>query len=446
MIRSVLWNSSTRNAFKRNFLFQNEISNSSRVRQVSSSVEGPASLVTSIVSSDENKAFCQNRYCGTATQFKVQPNSMTFPSNFNSSPIMLNYGNSTMMKNSQRCFSSSSTVSRIGGPIVGSTIVSCASPEEEIAKFEQNASAAETAVETAVATTDGLVWESTWWPQDQMLDFIVYAHGMSGANYAITIGAITLAFRTFMFPMFVKSQRNSSRMAHLKPEMDVLKERIDQLDPKDLQLQQEYAKKMQALFRKYDVNPLGSLVIPLVQMPVFMSMFFALRKMPDYFSTELSDGGILWFTDLAAPDPYMILPVTSALTFLLMMEMGKEQMLATSPQQGKLMLTFFRSIAVVMIPLTMNFSSAVFCYWTVNNTFSFAQSALFKSASVRKSLGIWDTPKPVPGAPKPKGINEMLQDFMQNKTKDSGDANLKERIEAHNAMIEQKKGGRRKRK
>jgi len=271
-----------------------------------------------------------------------------------------------------------------------------------------------------------------------MLDFIVYTHDLSGLNYALTIGAITIAFRTALVPLFISAQRNSSRMGHVKPELDVLKAKVDNLDPNDLQGQQRYAKEMQALFKKFDVNPLKALSLPLIQMPVFMSMFFALRKMPDIYPEKLVDGGILWFMDLNAPDPYYVLPALSGLTFVVMMELGKEQMLANAPEQGQLMLNFFRGMALLIVPVATTFPTAVLCYWTANNTFSLLQSVAFQQDSVRNMCGIWKPPKPVPGATKQKGMVEMFQETLAKQRKDQ-EKSVKERIEMHNAAIDKNK-------
>lgn len=315
------------------------------------------------------------------------------------------------------------------------------SPETEIAKFEEAASAAEKLSQpgpNSLSSLDPDVWTPSWWPSDQMIQLIYNIQEATGWNYAITIGAITLVFRVAMVPMFVKAQQNSSRLAHVKPEMDVLKAKIDRVDPKDLEMQQKYAKEMQNLFKKYDVNPLRSIAIPLLQFPVFMSMFFGLKNMPDIYPTELSTGGMLWFHDLTAPDPFFIMPVASALSFLLMMELGKEQMMASAPEQGRVMLNIFRGMAVIMVPITYTFPTAVFCYWSVNNTFSLVQSAFFHNKAVRKSLDIWDPPKPVPGAPPVKGMIEMIQDSVKNSQKDKNDISIRERIKMHNASIDKK--------
>lgn len=343
--------------------------------------------------------------------------------------------------------SSNVTLNHASGLLLGSTrsfssslsdkMTSCAasSPEAEMAKFELTAASAETAASAAEASAP---WEPTWWPQDQILDLIINIHDASGLNYAVTIGALTLVFRTIMLPLFIKAQQNSSRLAHMKPEMDIIQEKMKLLDPKDLEGQQKLARQVQALFKKYDCNPLKSLIILPIQMPVFMGTFFALKQFPDIFPEKLVDSGILWFTDLSVPDPYGVLPISSALSFLIMMELGKKQMMATNPAQGKAMLNFFRGIAVVMIPATWNFPSVIFCYWTANNAFSMVQSAAFNSASIRKMLGIWEPPKPVPGAPPPKGMKELFDDMVKKRKEESEKSNIEDRIKMHNAAIDKK--------
>ena len=318
-------------------------------------------------------------------------------------------------------------------------VTSCAeastSPAAEIAKFEQSASATEAATAAAEAVT---AWEPTWWPNDQILQLIINLHDASGYNYAIIIGALTIAFRTAMFPLFVQAQRNSSRMSHMKPEMDIINERMKQMDPNDLDGQQKMAKQMQALFKKYDCNPLKSLMIVPVQMPVFMGTFFALKQFPDIFPEKLVDEGMFWFTDLSVADPTGMLPISCAISFLAMMELGKKQMMASSPNQGAAMLNFFRGCAVLMVPATWNFPAVIFCYWTANNAFSMVQSIAFNTPGVRKSLGIWDPPKPVPGAPPPKGMKEMWDEMVQNRRKESDVTTFNDKIQMHNASIDKK--------
>ena len=305
--------------------------------------------------------------------------------------------------------------------------------------------AAAEAIVKSGAGGGGLPWEPLWYnPVDHAVNCINYVQQLTDVPYAVTIAGLTCVIRVAVFPLFVKAQQNTSRMAHMKPEMDQLKARIDAMGSSvDQAVQMQHMQATRALFKKYDCNPLKALMVPLVQAPVFMSMFFGLRKMPDYFPDELSNGGILWFTDLTASDPTGAMPVISAALFLAMMEVGKKQMLA-SGENGSTMLWFFRGIGVVMVPITWNFSAAIFCYWCTNNVLSVAQGALFRSKEAKRALGIWEPPPPVPGAPPVKGAFQQLQEALGNK-KDKV-KELEEKIKAHNASIDRQKDAKVRRK
>lgn len=203
--------------------------------------------------------------------------------------------------------------------------------------LEAGDNAVATTTDTATLIAEQMAaFEPTWWPSDQALIGLNWVHETAGFPcYAYAIGATTLAFRAVLFPLFVKGQRNSSRMAHMQPELKVMRDEVDKLGKKvDQATQMRVQKQTRALFQKYDCNPLLSIAAPLASAPIFMSMFFALRTAPDYFPTLLETGGMLWFPDLTAADPYCAMPLMSAATFLLMTEVGKEQMMASDPARS----------------------------------------------------------------------------------------------------------------
>ena len=110
----------------------------------------------------------------------------------------------------------------------------------------------------------------------------------------------------------------------------------------------KYQNEMRAIYEKYGANPFKALLLPLMQLPLFISFFIALRGMghnyPDY-----ATGGVLWFTDLGAADPYYILPVFNALSFLAMIEIGADGMASSQAGQFKMIM---RGMALFMIPAT----------------------------------------------------------------------------------------------
>ena len=83
------------------------------------------------------------------------------------------------------------------------------------------------------------------------------------------------------------------------------------------------------------------------------------------------------------------------------------------------MIMVFRGMSLIMVPITMNFPTSLFCYWVTNNVFSLGQTLLLKVPAVKKSFGIWNPPKPVPGAPAPKGIVDELKEAFSNKNEEA---------------------------
>ncbi len=353
-----------------------------------------------------------------------------------SSPIVIASG----VRGQYRLFSSSAPDNSSNTATENASTSSFDETLNKLFSDQENASATvDAASATASTVQTALPWDPHWYNlADQAINVINGFHDISHLNYALSIFGVTCIARVFLFPVFVKGQKTQSRMAHMQPELTALKSRIDSLGSDiDRETQIKYGMQMKALFRKYDCNPLNAMIVPFVQAPFFMSMFFGLRKMPDYFPEELSTGGIWWFVDLTATDPYYILPSLSALSFFIMIENGKEQMMATNPAQGEVMLNIFRGMSVVMFPVACGFSTGLLCYWVTNNTITLMQSVAFHNATVRKKLGIWDPPKPVPGAAPPKGFMESIQDAagkMQGTVQSE-----EQKIESHNQAIENKK-------
>jgi len=323
-----------------------------------------------------------------------------------------------------------------------STDTNASSVEETISSisgFEAEAAATSTGDAATTAVTE---FTPTWYnPTDQVVSLLNYVDSLHDMPYAYTIIGSTLFLRAVLLPIFIGGQRNSSRLAHMTPELNVLKTRIERLGKNtDTATQAKYGEEMRALFRKYQCNPLKGLIPPIVQMPIFMSMFFALRKMPDLFQETLSTGGIAWFPDLTSPDPLYILPVASAATFIATIELSKQTIESTSSaSQATLMTNVFRGLGVLMIPLTVSFPSAVLSYWVTNNLFSMFQSLAFQQKSIRKVLGIWDPPKKVAGAPEPKGIQETITDMVKSRSEKGSEEEKKEKVKKHNEEVEHRK-------
>ena len=140
-----------------------------------------------------------------------------------------------------------------------------------------------------------------------------------------------------------------NRLAVVRPEMERINDAM-KADPNadDLRVKMQYQDKLKRLFVENKVNPLRALSLPIIQLPVFMVIFLSLRDMGNKFP-GFSTGGALWFTDLASPDPYLILPILNAASFWMMIEIGADGM--QTPQQNQMKL-IMRGLALCMVPLT----------------------------------------------------------------------------------------------
>ncbi|KAH9603087.1 hypothetical protein KSS87_008298, partial [Heliosperma pusillum] len=162
---------------------------------------------------------------------------------------------------------------------------------------------------------------------------------------------------------------------------------------------QEGKEKMNALFREYGVTPFTPLKGMLIQGPIFISFFLAIRNMAEKVPS-FKNGGAFWFTDLTTPDAMYIFPVLTAVTFLITVEFNMQEGLEGNPIAGT-MKKFSRGLAVLTVPFTMSFPKAIFCYWITSNIFSFAYGAVLKLPGVKKTLGVPEIPMPPPSATKP---------------------------------------------
>jgi len=267
--------------------------------------------------------------------------------------------------------------------------------ENDIMKADATA---EPWVDGSITASSGLDFIPTWYnPADQCLNLIMYVQQMSGMELSMSIVVTTFTVRCLLLPVVISGQRSASRMAHLQPELTLLKEQYERVQNPTTEQKAKLGNKVQDLFKRYDFKPARSMIAPFVQFPFFMGMFFGLKKMPDYFPDEMANGGMLWFPDLTLPDPNYILPAVCFFTFLATVEMGKEQMMASNPQNAPMMIMVFRGLSLMMIPICVNFHTGMLCYWTVSNLFTLFQIGLMKLPPIKKAFGIWDAPKPIPG-------------------------------------------------
>jgi YidC/Oxa1 family membrane protein insertase len=189
-------------------------------------------------------------------------------------------------------------------------------------------------------------------------------------NYGLAIILLTLILKTVLLPLTKTSFKSMKAMQDLQPELKTMRERFadDQA-----RLNQE----TMALFKARGVNPMGGCFPVLIQIPIFLGMYNALRT-----SFHLRQAPFaLWINDLAAPEQLQILGIPVPVMILIMgASMFLQQVTTPStapPEQQKMMLMMpvFFTIMFIIWP----FPSGLVLYWLVNNMISIVQQMALRS-------------------------------------------------------------------
>jgi len=174
-------------------------------------------------------------------------------------------------------------------------------------------------------------------------------------NWGWAIVIVTILIKLLFYIPSAKSYRSMSVLKKLQPKMEALKERYK--DDK-----QKFTQATLELYRQEKVNPMSGCWPILIQIPVFIALYWVLVE-----SVELRQAPfILWIHDLSQKDPYYVLPI------LMMISMFLQQRLSPpppDPMQAKIMML----MPLIFGFLFLNFPAGLMLYWVVNNTLSFLQ-------------------------------------------------------------------------
>jgi YidC/Oxa1 family membrane protein insertase len=229
--------------------------------------------------------------------------------------------------------------------------------------------------------------ELGWKASHIAMYYIDQIHVISGLPYWGSIIAATIGLRIMLLPIAISSQKNAGRLTQLRPHMDKLQERM-KLDPRleanDQKAQLQYKQEAQALFKKYKVNPAMAFMMPLAQMPIFFSFYFGMTEMGTYFPA-MSLGGAYWFTDLCLPDETYYLPLMNSALFMLMGEVGSNEM---KEEHKRIFKWTMRGVSIAFLPLMAHLPSGLFLYFLTQSGLSVFQAQAFKTPLIRDALGM----------------------------------------------------------
>ena len=180
-------------------------------------------------------------------------------------------------------------------------------------------------------------------------------HSMVG-NWGWSIILLTILIKLLFFKLTEKQYNSMARMRKLQPRIQTLKERHKEN-------KQKFNEEMMKLYKKEKVNPMGGCLPMLIQIPVFIALYWVLLE-----SVELRQAPfMLWLQDLSSPDPYFILPAINAAAMFMTQRLSPTP--GMDPMQAKIM----KFMPIGFSVMFAFFQSGLVLYWAVNSSLSLLQ-------------------------------------------------------------------------
>lgn len=214
-----------------------------------------------------------------------------------------------------------------------------------------------------------------WFISQPLFKLLKFIHGYVG-NWGFAIIIITFIVRGIMYPLTKAQYTSMAKMRMLQPKMQAMRERLG--DDK-----QRMSQEMMALYKAEKVNPLGGCFPMLIQMPIFLALYYMLMG-----SIELRHAPFaLWIKDLSAQDPYYILPLLMGATMFIIQKLSPTTV--TDPMQQKIM-TF---MPVMFTVFFLWFPSGLVLYYIVSNLVTIVQQQIIYRHLEKRGLHSRDKKK-----------------------------------------------------
>lgn len=224
-----------------------------------------------------------------------------------------------------------------------------------------------------------LDWIRMTWICPLLLNSLKAFESFSG-NFGWAIIILVIIVKVLLYPLTLKQHKNQRKMTAIQPQLKAIREKYKN-EP------MEAHKKSSELMRKHGVKMSGGCLPALVQMPIFVGLYFTL-----YYAIELRGAPFLgWITDLSEPDSLKafciggsqfnlrLLPILNAIVTYLSMK----QTPVADPQQAKM----FALMPVIFLFIFWNFPSGLVLYWTLQSLIQFVTILLMEHVHFRDEKG-----------------------------------------------------------
>ncbi|MCQ8130687.1 membrane protein insertase YidC [Methylomonas rivi] len=192
-----------------------------------------------------------------------------------------------------------------------------------------------------------IIAKPIYWMLNQIYDYI--------GNWGVAILGITFFIKALFFKLSKASFQSMAKMRKIQPKLKELQERY--ADDR-----QKFNTEMMAMYKKEKVNPLGGCLPMLVQIPVFISLYWVLIETVELRQADF----MLWIQDLSAQDPFYLLPIVYGITMKIQQSLNPAPI---DPLQAQVMKMF----PIVFTVFFLFFPSGLVVYWICNNSLSIIQ-------------------------------------------------------------------------
>lgn len=207
-----------------------------------------------------------------------------------------------------------------------------------------------------------------WWISQPLFKLLKFLHSLVG-NWGVAIILITIIVKGAMYWLTKKQYESMARLRNLAPKMQQLKDRYG--DDR-----QKMSQAMMEMYRKEKVNPMGGCLPLLLQMPIFLALYWVLME-----SVELRHADFaLWITDLSVKDPYFVLPILTGASMYLLQKLQPTTI--TDPMQQKIM----QFMPVMMSIFFLWFPAGLVLYWLVSNIITLIQAKMIYASMEKRGI------------------------------------------------------------
>lgn len=207
-----------------------------------------------------------------------------------------------------------------------------------------------------------------WWISQPLFSLLQYIHSLV-SNWGLAIIFITIIVKGAMYPLTKKQYESMAKMRALQPKMQALKERHG--DDR-----QKMSQGMMELYKKEKVNPMGGCFPLLLQMPIFLALYWVLLESVELRHAEF----FLWINDLSVMDPYFVLPVLTGASMYLLQRL--QPMTMQDPMQQKIM----QWMPVMMSVFFLWFPAGLVLYWLVSNVITIVQAKIIYASMEKRGI------------------------------------------------------------